>query len=910
MNTARPHSAAPTTPHEWPFRRYLLAALAYFLLGLGGLALAIPPGYASPIFPAAGFAVALMLWSDRRAWPGIAIGSLLLNLHTGDLSEAMRFTTVLAALGIAAGATLQAYAAAWLVNRVAGQDWQTMERDGGIARILALAGPLACLISASAGTGTLVLGGIVPPADAMFTWWSWWIGDTLGVLVALPLSLAVVLRAQSIWRSRLAYTGLPMIVALGVIAAAYVAVSHWERARQDSAVQEHGEQLAQLLTQRFIAHQEALAALKRLIEVTPDMNYAQFEHFTRITLRDNPDFFALSFNPFVRQHERAAFERRMAVAAQKADFEIKEPDPQKRLVRAGERAEYVTVGYIAPLEGNQPAVGYDINSEPVRQDAIRRARESRQLSVTSTIRLVQENQERVGALLLNPAYDTRLAGAATAEEGGLIGFAVGVLKLDQMVDIATRSARVPGLAFSIEDITAGKPARVFGTEAGTPSRQAAVWTIRLAMADRAWELTVYPTPAYRPANRPWMAWATGIAGIILAALLQVLLLVTSGHAAAAERTVSEQGEVLRKQGADLKDRSALIDTLFEVSPDGFVAFAQDDTILFANPAFHRLTGLPADAVIGRTMGDLDERLRRQSEQPERHVPLYRLFAADGDEATRQTLNLVQPREAVLQVTGVRGIGARIDRFAYFRDVTHEAEVDRMKSEFLSHAAHELRTPMASIFGFTDLLMSREFDAATRNELLATIHRQTVWLVDIINELLDLARIEARRGKDFTFEAVHPCAIVRDAVASLQVDSSRWPIVEECQPSLPPINADAGKLRQALNNVLGNAVKYSPDGGAIEIRSTARDADGGTQVGISVTDHGIGMTPEEVGHVSERFWRADTSGNIPGTGLGMAIVKEIVELHGGSVEVQSRPGLGTSITLWLPAGAADGQRLES
>jgi signal transduction histidine kinase/integral membrane sensor domain MASE1 len=883
-------------------RLLIPASLAYLVFGLAGLALAIPPGYASPIFPAAGFAAAIMLWSSRRAWPAIALGSLLLNLIAGDLGEAARATTLVTALGIATGATVQAYVTASLVQRVVGQAWRTLEFAGDIVRVLALAGPLACVISASVGVATLYFNGLTPVSDVLFTWWNWWAGDTLGVLVALPLSLAWLMRSDTPWRKRPLALGLPMLVTLAVIAAGYFAVSRWERSEQDLAVRRHGEQLARVLEQRFIAHQEALAALKRLIEVSPDMSYAQFDRFTRVTLRDNPDIFALSFNPYVRLAERAALERRMALATGKADFEVKERDAQKRLVRAADRADYVAVGYIAPLQGNLPAIGYDINSEPVRQDAIRRARESRRPSVTATIQLVQENQKRVGALLLHPAYAATHGGDGLPSDSTLTGFAVGVIKLDQMVQIATDPARVLGLAFEIDDISDRQRGKVFRSDAEAgPRHQAGVWRMPLAMADRTWELSVYPTAAYQPEHRPWIAWATGVVGLLLAALFQILLLVTTGHAAATERKVKRQSEELETQTAELQVRNALINTLFDVSPDGFVALAPDGTVRLANPAFHRLTGIPPAEIVGLPLGELDRRLRLGAEQPERYVSLESLFAGDGDVPARNRLVLVRPQEVVLQIVGVRGVAASIDRFAYFRDVTHEAEVDRMKSEFLSHAAHELRTPMASIYGFTELLMNQEFDEATRKDLLATIHKQTQWLVDIINELLDLARIESRRGKDFSIEALPLPPLMNEVLSAMQIDPSRWPLAIGPAPDLPAIRADAAKLRQALTNVLGNAVKYSPRGGAIEIHYATRDTGGQAFVGVSVTDHGIGMRRDQVARVCERFYRADTSGKIPGTGLGMSIVKEIVELLGGQVEIVSEPGIGTSITLWLPAG---------
>jgi signal transduction histidine kinase len=231
----------------------------------------------------------------------------------------------------------------------------------------------------------------------------------------------------------------------------------------------------------------------------------------------------------------------------------------------------------------------------------------------------------------------------------------------------------------------------------------------------------------------------------------------------------------------------------------------------------------------------------------------------------------------------------------------------MKSEFLSHAAHELRTPMASIYGFSELLLTQKFDETERQDLLSTVFRQSELMISIINELLDLARIEARRGKDFRIVRIDIHELLQEVVTGFKVPDGR------SSPVLPPateplwIGVDRSKLIQAISNVISNAYKYSPHGGTVNIEllrttmATGSGADsGGTRVGIRITDQGIGMTPDQLARVCERFYRADTSGKIPGTGLGMSIVKEIVELHGGELEVTSKTGTGSTVTIWLPS----------
>jgi signal transduction histidine kinase len=166
---------------------------------------------------------------------------------------------------------------------------------------------------------------------------------------------------------------------------------------------------------------------------------------------------------------------------------------------------------------------------------------------------------------------------------------------------------------------------------------------------------------------------------------------------------------------------------------------------------------------------------------------------------------------------------------------------------------------------------------------------------MINELLDLARIDARGGKDFKFAPVNVNGLLAKIISDLELEKSSCNISLDLATSEVMISGDVTKIRQAIMNVLTNAQKYSPEGQAINVALLAKD----TEVGIEVRDQGIGMNEEQLKHVGERFWRADRSGNVPGTGLGMSIVKEIVEFHGGRVEIKSMPDLGTTVILWLP-----------
>lgn len=350
--------------------------------------------------------------------------------------------------------------------------------------------------------------------------------------------------------------------------------------------------------------------------------------------------------------------------------------------------------------------------------------------------------------------------------------------------------------------------------------------------------------------------------------------------------VTTQVEVKQR----LIERTARLNATFDLSPDGFVVFDTKGELITSNPALHAMVGEVASWM---PLSNFDQWMQQLCEDPAGYSPI----ALETGRGKRHTLVLASPSRKVLEREVRRHLGGSGETFVYFRDVTQQFEVDRMKSEFLATAAHELRTPLASILGFTELLLHRRYSAEQQIDLLQTVHRQGTLLNKLIQELLDLSRIEARQGKDFHIVPTPLATIVQAAVSGITHEVLGKTVT---MPTLPDLSvmADASKIEQALTNLLSNAFKYSPEGGEVRLSVHEAQRDGQTHAVIAVQDHGIGMTPAQLARAFERFYRADTSGNIPGTGLGLNIVKEIAEIHGGHVELSSTPGEGTTASLWL------------
>lgn len=227
----------------------------------------------------------------------------------------------------------------------------------------------------------------------------------------------------------------------------------------------------------------------------------------------------------------------------------------------------------------------------------------------------------------------------------------------------------------------------------------------------------------------------------------------------------------------------------------------------------------------------------------------------------------------------------------------------MKSEFLTTAAHELRTPLASVMGFSELLMMNDYDQEKTRYVAETINRQSQNLKRLVDDLLDIARIEARSDGVLKLEKGDARTVVSECCELISGGDKQCELIYQSEQSAwCQIWFDTNKLKQALMNILSNAYKYSQEGGVV-IVDTLLQQDNQEEAdwfGIRVTDQGIGMSEEQLAHVGEKFYRADDTGSIPGTGLGMALTSEIISLHNGHMDITSQLGQGTQVTLWIPS----------
>jgi PAS domain S-box-containing protein len=352
-----------------------------------------------------------------------------------------------------------------------------------------------------------------------------------------------------------------------------------------------------------------------------------------------------------------------------------------------------------------------------------------------------------------------------------------------------------------------------------------------------------------------------------------------------------------------------LDALFSISPDGMVVLDCDYRISHVNASFALMTGLQSRNLLGLMESDLDKLLKTACMEPREYKsvnefaqiadrPNVKFRYADGTAHHAFKFQLKSSEQRMLERSCIETNQKRISRVIYFKDVTQRAIVENMKSEFITTAAHELRTPMSVILGYAELLKMKTFTQDVQIEMVDAIHNKSEVVASLLDDLLDVAVIEYRAEKTLKFELHAFKPFIKSIAETFIFPGNDNRIALDSIPDVDDFYFDAQRFERAINNCLTNAYKFSPADGVVKMRLYLMES-AVPELAVEIQDYGIGMNPEQLSRIFEKFYRADKSGHIPGTGLGMVLVKDIMEAHGGRVFVDSELNAGTRVTLVLP-----------
>jgi two-component system NtrC family sensor kinase len=325
-----------------------------------------------------------------------------------------------------------------------------------------------------------------------------------------------------------------------------------------------------------------------------------------------------------------------------------------------------------------------------------------------------------------------------------------------------------------------------------------------------------------------------------------------------------------------------LETIFQHIEDGVMILDADYRILSINPIVRRAFGLGQKEVAGQNALEVIKHpgLRSLLETaPINPIQYYEIDFEDG-------------RVFSTQYTRIPDIGIAVT----MQDITYLKRIDQMKSDFVHAVSHDLRSPLTAILGYVDLLDRVGPLSDQQKEFVRRVRVSVRNITSLVNDLLDLGRIES--GFEGQKEIISLEGIVNYALDNLksQIAAKKLQLKIEMPPQLPSLHGDPIHLRQMLDNLIGNSIKYTPDGGGISVKVESR----GEQVFVHIADTGPGIPPADQPHIFDKFYRAsNVASAVPGSGLGLAIVKSIVESHKGRIWVESALGQGTIFTVVLP-----------
>ena len=905
----------------------LVSAAVYALAGWMSIAVNAPLGYALALYPPAGIGLAVALVYGRVAWPGIWLGSCLVNGLLAAQHGHLVGQQLLAPPLIAVGAVLQAALGAALVRRFVRQP-VVLNAPRDILLFGLLAAPVACCISASLGPAVLLATGSLTPAAALDTVLIWWVGGTLGVLITAPLALTFVARPAADWRPRRRTLALPLLVATALLGLGIREVTRLDEQRLRTSFERDADRLAGAAQMRMAAPLHALQAVHGATRGRTELGREVLHQAALWWLAQPIELQAMGYSARVARDGVAGFEAR-AQAQGDAGYRVFDRDGGAARAADG---EVVALRYIEPMSANLSALGVNALSIPAARAAILAARDSGQPVASAGFALTQSAGRETGLVIYQALYRGEPGNAAERQA-----------QFRGVVFVTTRTERLlQGLArpdqrylnWCLLDTEPGvvQP-RLAGegaceTPLGGNGEASHFRASRpLDLGGRPLELRVSAPRAAVPGQQREAAWLLSLTGLTASAMLGALLLTVTGYSRRTEVAVQAGTASLRREMQDreqaeaaLRESEARLRNILDHVPLGVMFLDPQGRIIDSNPARRELLGRSA------------RRLRRMSVlELVRPADAERLLAWRRELLRSPVGTLVQRlhlrdgagRERVVSVSAsvIRGADGRVLRMVCaLQDITETLRLEaseqarlraeaanRAKTEFVSRMSHELRTPLNAMIGFAQLLgLDRDPPLAPRQHDWSQRIQRAGWhLLDLINETLELARIESGTI-EISLTPVALAPLLADCLELVAADAAARGIkvAHAIEPDAQAVIADALRLKQVLTNLLSNAVKYNRDGGALTVtarRVPARGDEPGDSVEMAVSDTGLGLTPEQLTVLFQPYNRLGReSSGIEGTGIGLVISRGLAGLMGGALQASSEAGVGSIFTLRLPA----------
>ncbi len=838
---------------RYPFLIYFLQiiglTIAYFVAGKLGNLLAIPPNYATVIFPSSGVALAGVLLYGKRAGFGILLGAFLLNgtipVTTSEFSESLN--SALITLAIAGGATLQAFAGAYLIQRFAATP-KILTSKKDILLFFFWGGFVSALVNSTLSVSLLVAAGRMPSETFFSNWMYWWGGDALGIVIFAPLFLVWLMPKNPIWKGKKWIITLPILALFFLTTSAVFYDVKISNERIKLEFDQRAKELSLVLKTSIATKLNVLRTFHSFYISSSSVSRDEFRLFANEQLKNIEGIQAVQWVPIILAANRDTYEK----SVQKAGFphfQITERDENNKMVRAGNRAEYAPIDFNEPYQGNEIVSGLDIYSvNPIRRKAIDKARDTNDLAVSHPLKLMQEKGIGIGILAYMPIYRPNLPNQTFEQRRDAIAsYLVAVFRVGDVVADAFKNQTLTDLSYRLienNDLDGEKLLFTSSDFVSSKEKEAVIETrtltnltsqIKFNVGGQVWQLEVVPIPSYFLLHQ-----STNIFWILLLGFGLMILVVLYVLSSAVRHYEKETSAI--------------------------------------------------------ALSILNEELAVQIVQKEKRTQEL-ILSHEKNEILNHQINHMQKLESIGRMTsGVAHefnniLGCIIGYNEMNQYVSEDMSEEHLKAELDNNIKQvSLAVKRAEHLINQMLTYCRQDEPKTKMDVQPT--------QGVIKKTLEMLRPALTSRIQIKF--LDTCNINQE-------DCDTCGIRNLCETN---IQIDAMDLQQIMMNLMINARDSIPEQGLISVAvkltpikafcgSCAAVIDGDF-IELSVTDNGIGIEQGIIHRLFDPFFTTKAQGE--GTGLGLSSTSGIVHRVGGHILVESHQDVfnhGTTFRLLFP-----------